>query len=153
MSRGILPRGKARIPSSRPVNRGVIVAIVVLVIVIILIVAALSFHPPSPPSLPGTNAVTVTGMYAHSPDDACGLNGVNEPGFTANAFAWAPVGWVIPASESVSLPCTVTNITTNTSGFEIAAILPVTGTSQMTILSFAVFTPASYNGPPDVTFT
>jgi len=99
------------------------------------------------------NAVSVTEVYAFSPDNACGLNGVNEPGFTADALTSVPLGWVIPASESVSLPCTVTSITTNTSGFEIEASVPVTATAPMTILSFAVYTPASYHGPLDVTFT
>lgn len=105
------------------------------------------------PSPPETNGVVVTQVVAYSPDNACGLDGVNEAGFTVNVGEMKVLAWFVPASQAVSVPCTVTAITTNTSGFELYVTVPFTATTDLTILTVEAITYSSYNGPLNLTFS
>lgn len=126
----------------------VVLFAVVGVGVALVLATAPSVSPPTP-SAP----VHVTQILARSPDYACGLNGVTEEGFSGRGEAFQSVVVVVPASDSVSLPGTVSSITTSTPGFHVLASLPFTATAPMTFLSFSVETPASYDGVPNLTFT
>jgi len=148
------PLPAPQVPPTRESN-AVIVIVVVVVVILIAGIAFFATLVPSTslPSLPGTNGVVVTQVVAISGDDACGLNGVNENGFTTNVGEYRLLAWFVPASQSVSPPCTVNSITTNTAGFEVLASVPFTASSDMTLLSFQVVSYSPYNGPLNITFT
>jgi hypothetical protein len=140
------------LPSTIPI--AVIAGIVIIVIVVIAFLALVLSVPSGPPSLPGVggDTVHVSEVAASSPDNACGLNGIVTGGFDSGPFEYEPITWVLPASGSVAPPCTVTNATTNTSGFEIVASLPFTANSTMTFFTLSVLTPASFDGVLNITF-
>lgn len=131
-----------------------IVFIVLLVIVLIGVAVAFATFPSTTPSVSQSTSVDVTQVIAYSPDNACGLNGADEGGFAASGVSFQPLAWFLPASASVSVPCTVSTITTPTAGFTVeAGNLPFTATSPMTFMSITVVTPSSYAGTLNITFT
>ena len=148
------PLPSLQVPQSRETS-AVIVIVVVVVVILIAGIAFFAALAPSPslPSLPGTNGVVVSQVLAISADNVCGLNGANENGFTTNVGEYQQLVWLVPASQSVSAPCTVNSITTDTAGFEVIASVPFTASTEMTFLAFQVVSYSSYNGPLNITFS
>jgi len=135
-------------------GRWIVVGVVVFIVLVVLIAAAYSSSPSSPASSGGTTIVwQLGGFHVVSPDNACGLNGddsvsINYPGGVGNPV----VSWTLPGPGG-SIPCTVTNVTTNTSGFQLSGNLPYTVTSDPGIISLSVNGPSDYPGIVNVTFT
>lgn len=121
------------------------IAVVVLVaLVLVSLIVVLSFLALP---LPATTNVHVTHVHLTSRDNACGLNGANEPGFTVNIGTTEPFGW---GASSVEAGCTVHNASSLTSGFFVLGVtmsaLNFEGQS-LPIVEGSVTTPAySYSG-------
>jgi hypothetical protein len=120
---------------------------------LILIVAIILSNPmptpsssfSSPPINSAPNTVDVTQVVVNVPTDACGLSGITPGAFSVPAYTLYPFYWWLPWSGSV--PCTVSNVTSDTPGFSLAmGDFPLNVTSPQTPLFFDVNCPASYNG-------
>lgn len=125
------------------------VAVVVLIIGLALAVSLqTSTQSPGLTPLPinnGLNTVNVTQVVVRVPTDACGLSGITPGAFSVPAHTNYPFAWWLPRSGSV--PCTVSNVTSDTPGFSVGnGNFPLTVTSSQTPLMFEVYCPASYNG-------
>jgi hypothetical protein len=115
--------------------------IIVVVILVIIIAAAIASIPTSPFTPTPTNSVNVTQVTIQSSDNVCGLNGYSEAGFSApgGALESLPFG-------AQSAPCTISNASTNTPGFDVSGSFPLTVNSRMQLILLSVFCPGSYSG-------
>lgn len=127
-------------------------AVCAVVFFVVVFVAVFALGPPLYAGGTGFHSIHITGIFSVSPDNACGLNGADGGPVVANGSSSFVLAWYVPANASDPLPCTVSNASTSTPGFGIADFVPVTVTSVMTLLSFAVTTPGLYTGPLNITF-
>jgi hypothetical protein len=88
----------------------------VIVVVIILVLGLVAYVATPPP------AINVTGINFDSPDNACGLNGASDYGFTGNASQSLELQYQIYnfLPDNATTGCTIANITTTTPGFTIS---------------------------------
>jgi hypothetical protein len=131
------------------------VRIVVVVVMLILVGAVALTVPASTTSTSGFNSnptpsapntVNVSGVVVNVPTDACGLQGITPGAFSVPAGTAYPFGWWLPWNGG-SVPCTVSNVTSDTPGFSVGTDdFPLTVTSNQTPLLFEVFCPSSYDG-------
>jgi hypothetical protein len=132
---------------------GVAGVIVFVAFVIIILVAAISLNFSMSMSGSGPS-VDITGLNVMSSDNACALNGDDS----GNINLHPPGGgipfilWGLPGPGG-SLPCTVQSVSTNTPGFSLFGSLPYTATSFPGSLAISMFTPSSFSGVLNVTFT
>jgi hypothetical protein len=133
---------------------GAIAAVVIVVVLVIILVAVASSFPttPSLPNQSGSGRVVVTQVVVRSTDNACGLNGANQGGFSIGVYESEPLGWYIP-SGSASVPCSVSAVSTNTPGFSVEGSLPAQFNSSGNLLFVSVFCEVVYDGPLNITFT
>lgn len=119
-----------------------------LMIVAIVLATVNSAPPPSGPAL------DITSLNVRSPDNACGLNGDNSGTVTLSPPGGSIpfISWGLPGPSGV-LPCTVSTVSTNTSGFELFGGVPYTATSFPSVLTVSMIAPASFHGVLNVTFT
>ena len=143
-----------------PVNVGMYVRIAVVVIVLIILAAVVVSSPPQSSSVPGTplpngsgapNAIHVSIVLVTSPDNACGLNGWNAGGFSGNGGMMDVMSWWLPGTHG-SLPCSVTSVTTNTTGFSLSSNLPIDATSGQVPLLLTAYAPGVFTGVLNLTF-
>lgn len=142
---------------SRETERGlrylrVGVALVILIVGITILAAnaptastSTATSGPPQPNPYASGPVNVTAILAVSSDNACGLNGSQQGGFHTPAHYSYVTFWWLP-QHAASLPCTVENVTTNTTGFELSSSLPTTVTVNETAIMVDIYTPAAYNG-------
>ncbi|MCI4352614.1 MAG: hypothetical protein L3K14_04420 [Thermoplasmata archaeon] len=123
---------------------------VVVVVIILVIIVGLAASIPRSTSPPGSGAVVVTQVVVTSPDNACGFQGDNQPGFNADSGAWKTL---LLAPNSAAIPCTISSVSTNTSGFHAVASVPMSFTMFPQILGITVICPSAYNGALNVTIT
>jgi hypothetical protein len=133
---------------------GFTIARVVFAVIVAVIIVAIALTIPtstptsgfgsSPPNNP-PNTVNVTQVVVNVPTNACGLSGITPGAFSVPAYTAYPFGWWLPWSGPV--PCTVSNVTSDTPGFSVGnGNFPLTVTSAQTPLLFEVYCPASYSG-------
>jgi hypothetical protein len=107
-------RGGSQAPARLIV--GVVLALIFIIFVIALATQAPTVPQsplvPSPPGFP----VTVGIIYLTSPDDACGLNGTTEPGFSGVSGQFSGETWQISAPPG---GCTIVSLTALTPGFNV----------------------------------
>jgi len=125
------------------------------VIAIVTMVAAFSLSASNSPSTStittfpsgsqGPNTVNVTQVVVNVPTDACGLSGITPGAFSVPANTNYPMGWWLPWSGA-SVPCYVSNVSSNTPGFYVWGNFPLNVTSAETPLMFTIACPAAYNG-------
>jgi len=137
------------------------VRLAVLVVALILIAAVFYSGVANPPSNPGgtplpngtgaPNAIQVIVVEVYSPDDACGLNGWNAGGFSGNGGMMDLMSWWLPGSHG-TLPCSVSSVSTNTSGFSLTSNLPVSVTSGQAPLVVTAYSPPAFSGVLNLTF-
>jgi hypothetical protein len=118
-----------------------IVGIVVFVVILLIIVFAFASITSS--SIPGPNSVQVSQVLVQSSDNACGLNGDNQPGFSASGGASEPI---ILGASSAATPCTVSDISTSTPGFQVLGSFPMQVSSYTDLIAFSVLCPSSFSG-------
>lgn len=126
-----------------------VAAVVVVLILILGVVIDSAQQPPSPISLPegsGPNTVNVTSVLVWAPPTACGLNGITPGAFSVPAYTIHLLGWFPPILGPV--PCYVSSVSTNSSGFSISSNLPVdvTSSNEGEALLLTIETPASFEG-------
>ena len=124
----------------------------------LIIIAFASQNPATGPTFPysglpgggsgGTTSVFITQILVTAPPSACGLNGADQGAqelINTDSFV---LSWTLPASDA-AVPCTVTNVSAETSGFSATANLPITVTSADigTPLNVSFTTPQQYEGP------
>jgi hypothetical protein len=131
-----------------PVAVGVIVVLMVIFVIALMASSVpSSSSPPGFPTSPPVSSVVVTEIYAVSPDDVCGLNGSSEAGFSDPGGTVQGVLWTVVNTTGPNLPCTITSLSTNTSGFLVFAQTPVTLDASDAQFSFELSTPSSFDGP------
>jgi len=109
---------------------GVVVAVVLIVVMVDL----------------ANTAISVTAIDYTSHDDACGINGDTQPGYTGGSGGSEEITITLGGGPA---GCTVTTVSTTTAGFSISgANVPLKVPSQGSArLSFTVTSPtASYSG-------
>ncbi|MGP8072955.1 MAG: hypothetical protein ACLPZM_07490 [Thermoplasmata archaeon] len=131
------------------------------IFIVIVLIASLSNYaqqtstntsPTTPvPTYGAGGSVIVTQVNVSSPDDACGLNHTHLGGFQADGSSTYPISRWLPAGNA-PVPCTVSTISTNTTGFGLSANLPINCTSQYPLM-INVYTPKAFDGVLNLTFT
>lgn len=162
---GYRPVELPRPPPSPEASPGVIIGVVITIVVLLVLVAAiasLSSAPPSPfpgpsppfPSPGGTpTGIDVTQVAVVSPDNACGLNGADQPGFSDPSYYQQPLFWVLPMGNSTTLPCVVSSANTSTPGFQVlTGNLPQNVTFAGTSFSVIIQSPTNFSGILELTF-
>jgi len=134
-------------PPRRSRARTVLIVVAVVVVVLLVIgVAAYLLLPAAPP------AINVTGINFQSPDDACGLNGATDTGFTANESQAMEFTYQISGNNTTNggtAACTIHTVSTSTPGFSVSgANVPLSiPVNSSQLLSFSVTMPSSsYTG-------
>jgi len=97
------------------------VIVIVVIVAILLVTAVLIFYAEQAPT------VQVTGFNVWSPDNACGLatNPISYGGFNDSTGASDEFSFQLPNYNTT--PCTVVQVSTNTSGFSVSDTnVPVT---------------------------
>lgn len=93
-------------------------AVIVVVLVVVVLIASASVGVgllvASLPHPTLSNQVQVSQILLTSSNDACGLAGAVEPGFTVNVGTMQPVVWSVPNSI---VTCSISSIAAITSGF------------------------------------
>jgi hypothetical protein len=125
------------------------------VIALVTVVAAISISATNPSSTStvtqfpsgngGPDTVNVTEVVVNVPTDACGLSGITPGAFSVPAGTNYPIGWWLPWSGG-SVPCSVSNVSSDTAGFSIWGNFPLNVTSPGTPLMFTIACPAAYTG-------
>jgi hypothetical protein len=127
----------------------VVLRVLVLAVVLAVVISVLAlgpFLPVGPSSAPIT--VEVTGVTLGSPDHVCGLNQSTLPGFVASPNESVQLTWYVPDSISgQGLPCTISSVSTNQTGFSVSADVPKTVASRFVDFPLDVHVPAVYVGP------
>lgn len=132
----------------------IVVAVVSLVILVAAAAAIPSNSPTTsnyqqfPPSGGGpspTPTVNVSEVVVQVPDNACGLRGITPGAFSVTAGEEYPLVWWLPWSGG-TVPCTVTNVVSDTPGFTVAGNFPLNVTTDQTPLFMTIYTPGEYNG-------
>lgn len=123
-------------------------------VIIILIVVYVSFNSQNSPPASSGPSFHITGLAVTSPDNACGLNGDDSGTIQASALqgGFPTITWGLPGPGG-SLPCTVSSVSTNTSGFMLIGNLPYNATSFPSVLVVSMIVPASFTGVLNITFT
>jgi zinc-ribbon domain len=122
-------------PSGRRRSRRLIVVVLVVVILLIATVVAYELLPPAEPQ------IQVAEIDVWAPDNVCGLNAtpIYYDGYNSSTNAAVELGLSVPNFNSTA--CTVTSVTTNSTGFSLSAVqVPLT-------------IPASGNGSMNLTLT
>jgi hypothetical protein len=128
--------------------------IVFAVILLVFFLGAIAFSASNQPSSStsttypinnGPDTVNVTQVVVNVPTNACNLKGITPGAFSVPAGTIYPMGWWLPWAGG-ALPCSVTSVISDTSGFSVAGGFPVNVTSGQTLLLFTISTPASYSG-------
>ena len=144
--------GFGRHPPPNLLGRLVLLGIIGLVIVVTFASQDPATSPTSPYSgLPGggsggTGSVFISEVVVTAAAGACGLNGANQADQTLAGGEYLELSWTLPVIGGV--PCTVTNVSSETPGFTAIGNLPitVTGADLGASLNITVTTPDQYNG-------
>jgi hypothetical protein len=113
--------------------------VVVVIVVLLLVAAGIAFIFLSAP------AVQVNDINIWAPDNVCGLNAnpIDYPGFNSSTGASQPIEFDMPNFNSTS--CTVTSVSTNTTGFTLSDIqvpLPIPANSTVS-MNITITSPSS----------
>jgi hypothetical protein len=120
---------------------GAIVGIVLVVVFILIVVAVVASVPMAPNLNSGLGSVNVTQVSIQSTDDACGLSGDTLPGFSTPGGSLYSI--LFGARQA---PCTISNVSTGTSGFFVLTWSPSYVNSTLELIQISVDCPASYSG-------
>jgi hypothetical protein len=126
------------------------IAGIAIVVVIIVLAAGFAWWVDQPAQ--AGPSFRVSQVLVYSSDDACGLNGANQAGFSIPKSGPPSLNWTLPLGGA-PLPCTVHAVSTDTPGFSFLSDLPMTVHSGLAVLTVTVEAPASYYGPLNVTFS
>ncbi len=132
---------------------GLAAVLIAAVVVVATVISAVA--PKVPVGLIET--IHVTTVSVRSPDDACGLDGADQDGFNETGNGSFALMWFLPYGTGPNgsgprLPCTVTNVSTDTPGFSVSAPLPATVARLWATLWVTTYAPSQYNGPLNLTF-